>query len=82
MKMIHMNVPGSKSATLEGYILDCEIRFGLEKKRPAIVVCPGGGYLYCSPREAEPIALRYAAAASMPSSCAIPPGGRPAALHR
>ena len=62
MKMIHMNVPGSKSATLEGYILDCEIRFGLEKKRPAIVVCPGGGYLYCSPREAEPIALRYAAA--------------------
>ena len=62
MKMIHMNVPGSKSATLEGYILDCEISFGQDKKRPAIVVCPGGGYLYCSPREAEPIALRYAAA--------------------
>lgn len=62
MKMIHMNVPGSKAATLEGYILDCEIGFGLERKRPAIVVCPGGGYLYCSPREAEPIALRYAAA--------------------
>lgn len=62
MKMIHMNVPGSKNATLEGYILDCEITYGQEKKRPAIVVCPGGGYLYCSPREAEPIALRYAAA--------------------
>jgi acetyl esterase/lipase len=25
------------------------------------VVCPGGGYVYCSPREAEPVALRYAA---------------------
>ena len=62
MKMIHMTVPGSKNATLEGYILDCEISYGLNKKRPAIVVCPGGGYLYCSPREAEPIALRYAAA--------------------
>ena len=62
MKMIHMNVPGSKNAKLEGYILDCEISYGLEKKRPAIVVCPSGGYLYCSPREAEPIALRYAAA--------------------
>ena len=62
MKMIHVNVPGSKNATLEGYILDCEISFGLDKKRPAIVICPGGGYLYCSPREAEPIALRYAAA--------------------
>lgn len=62
MKMIHINVPGSKNATLEGYILDCEISYGQEKRRPAIVVCPGGGYLYCSPREAEPIALRYAAA--------------------
>lgn len=62
MKMIHMNVPGSEKATLEGYILDCEITFGQEKKRPAILICPGGGYLYCSPREAEPIALRYAAA--------------------
>ena len=61
MKMIHMTLPDSK-ATLEGYILDCEIAYGQEKKRPAIVVCPGGGYLYCSPREAEPIALRYAAA--------------------
>ena len=62
MKMIHMSVPGSAKATLEGYILDCEISFGQEKQRPAIVICPGGGYLYCSPREAEPIALRYAAA--------------------
>ena len=62
MKMIHIDIPGSKKATLEGYILDCEISYGQEKQRPAIVVCPGGGYLYCSPREAEPVALRYAAA--------------------
>lgn len=62
MKMIHMQCPGHPEATLEGYILDCEITYGQEKKRPAIVVCPGGGYLYCSAREAEPIALRYAAA--------------------
>ena len=61
MKMIHMNCPGHPEATLEGYILDCEISLGQEQRRPAIVVCPGGGYLYCSPREAEPIALRYAA---------------------
>ncbi len=31
------------------------------KKRPAVIICPGGGYEYCSVREAEPIALRYAA---------------------
>ena len=61
MKMIHMSVPGHPEATLEGYILDCEISLGQETNRPAIVVCPGGGYVYCSPREAEPVALRYAA---------------------
>lgn len=30
--------------------------------RPAMIVCPGGGYKYLSAREAEPIALRYLAA--------------------
>ena len=29
--------------------------------RPSIVICPGGGYAYRSPREAEPIALAFAA---------------------
>ena len=27
--------------------------------RPAVVICPGGGYHFCSEREAEPIALRF-----------------------
>lgn len=31
------------------------------KKRPAVLVCPGGAYLNCSDREAEPVALRFAA---------------------
>lgn len=61
MKTIHMTCPDHPEATLEGYILDCEISLGQEMNRPAIVVCPGGGYVYCSPREAEPVALRYAA---------------------
>lgn len=61
MKMIHMAVPGHEDATLEGYILDCELTLGQDTERPAILVCPGGGYVYCSPREAEPVALRYAA---------------------
>lgn len=30
-------------------------------KRPAVVICPGGGYEYCSEREAEPVAMRFAA---------------------
>ena len=61
MKMIHIHCPDHPEATLEGYILDCEISLGQDVNRPAIVVCPGGGYVYCSPREAEPVALRYAA---------------------
>ncbi len=61
MKMIHLNVPGSGNATVEGYILDCEITLGQFENRPAVVICPGGGYMFCSPREAEPIALAYTA---------------------
>ncbi|HWR66403.1 MAG TPA: alpha/beta hydrolase [Bellilinea sp.] len=30
--------------------------------RPAVLICPGGGYLYCSEREGEPIALAFMAA--------------------
>lgn len=61
MKMINISIPGQPDATLEGYILDCELTLGQESERPAVIVCPGGGYLYCSPREAEPVALAYAA---------------------
>ena len=68
MKMLHINLPDHPEATLEGYLLDCEITLGQDATRPAIVVCPGGGYAYCSPREAEPVALRYAAAGFTPSA--------------
>lgn len=61
MKYICIDIPGHPKAKLEGYLLNCDITLGLEKNRPAVVVCPGGGYVYCSPREAEPVALSYAA---------------------
>ena len=28
-------------------------------KRPCLVICPGGGFAFCSPREAEPISLKF-----------------------
>ena len=31
------------------------------KNRPAVVICPGGGYEFVSAREGEPVAMRYAA---------------------
>ena len=61
MKLINMTCPDHPEATLEGYVLDCEVLYGQQRKRPAVIVCPGGGYVYCSPREGEPVALRYAA---------------------
>ncbi len=30
-----------------------------DKKRPTLLICPGGGYCMCSQREAEPIALAF-----------------------
>lgn len=61
MKMFHMTLPDHPTATLDGYILDCDLAFGQYANRPAIVVCPGGGYVYCSRAEGEPVAMAYAA---------------------
>lgn len=59
--MFHMAIPGHPTATLDGYVLDCELTLGQYQKRPAVVVCPGGGYVYCSRAEGEPVAMAYAA---------------------
>ncbi len=61
MRMIKMECPNHPEATVEGYLLDCEITLGQDVNRPAVVICPGGGYVYCCPREAEPVALAYSA---------------------
>lgn len=45
-------------AELTCYAYDITEETG-EKKRPAVVICPGGGYDYCSAREAEFVALRF-----------------------
>lgn len=49
----------NKEVTLTSYILDNseEIRIN---KRPSIIICPGGGFLNTSDREAEPIAMKFA----------------------
>jgi acetyl esterase/lipase len=47
--------------TLTTYILADSPEMLNGKKRPAVLICPGGAYLNCSDREAEPVALRFAA---------------------
>lgn len=59
--MIHEVIPmktknSSEDARLTTYIIDHSEEIGINK-RPAVVVCPGGGYGFVSDREAEMIAL-------------------------
>jgi len=46
---------------LQTYIHENSLEFQTDKTRPAVIICPGGGYLGTSDREAEPVALRFAA---------------------
>lgn len=61
MNYFHISLPDHPEATLDAYILDCDLTLGQFTERPAIVVCPGGGYVYCSRAEGEPVAMSYAA---------------------
>ena len=51
---------GSRDPRLDVYLPEnlTEMRRG-DRKRPSVLVCPGGGYGFCSQREAEPIALHF-----------------------
>ena len=51
----------TESATLTAYIQDRSEDLSNATVRPAVLVLPGGGYAFCSDREAEPIALAYLA---------------------
>ena len=56
-----------KRAILTGYIRE-EIQARKGRKRPAVIICPGGAYERCSDREAEPAAVQFLA---MGSHCFI-----------
>jgi acetyl esterase/lipase len=65
-KVININVDyqaagleGSADPKLYTYIISHSPEMDYHKKRPAVIVCPGGGYVMTSDREAEPIALRF-----------------------
>jgi acetyl esterase/lipase len=50
-----------QDVTLTTYVLSDSAELLNGKKRPAVLICPGGAYLNCSDREAEPVALRFVA---------------------
>lgn len=48
----------SNEATLTGYILDNSAEVDADRTRPAVLICPGGGYRFTSDKEAEPVAIK------------------------
>ena len=54
-------VPSSRGAQIpmDVYVPRVSREIEPDIRRPAIVVCPGGGYAFCSERESEAIALRF-----------------------
>ena len=49
-------------AKLYTYFLDNSPEIDSKRTRPAIVLCPGGGYRFTSDREAEAVAMQFLAA--------------------
>lgn len=47
--------------TLTTYVLDDSSEMLNGAPRPAVIICPGGGFFSCSDREAEPVAMYFAA---------------------
>ncbi|WP_110589612.1 alpha/beta hydrolase [Microbacterium suaedae] len=51
---------GRDDVTLTTYVLDDSAEMLGGAARPAVLILPGGGYLSCSDREGEPIAMAFA----------------------
>jgi acetyl esterase/lipase len=54
-KRIQLN----QTAYVDTYLLHQSKEYNVGKKRPLVIVCPGGGYAFTSDREAEVIALKF-----------------------
>lgn len=57
MRLYEHTLPGG--ARLVGYLRDVSDKMPDYNTRPAVVVLPGGGYEYCSDREADPVAMNF-----------------------
>lgn len=79
--------PENAACSLICYGIRTPAAVSASRKRPAVLILPGGGYSYTSEREAEPVALRFAAAGYAPfvlhyscAPCSFPVALREAAL--
>ena len=61
MKTETFKITEREGVTLTTYLLDTSKEMPNMQVRPAILVIPGGGYHFCSDREAEPVAMEFLA---------------------
>src|SRR5699024_1339461 len=61
---IHMKIEtlAIHGASLTVYLRDAEEVMPMAQARPLVLVVPGGGYSHVSPREGDPVAVRFLAA--------------------
>lgn len=59
MNVFEQKLMESSEAKLTGYLHETSAEMPQRTLRPAMLVLPGGGYEFCSDREAEPIALAW-----------------------
>ena len=62
MKVERIILNQKRNVTLDAFVQDVGGEYRFVTARPAVIVIPGGGYQFCSDREAEPIALQYLSA--------------------
>lgn len=59
MRTLEVTINSREDVSLTVYLQDVEKEFRNITKRPAVLIIPGGGYQFCSDREADPVAFAY-----------------------
>ena len=59
MKFIRKEFENDQTAYVDAYILDGEISYQITRQRPALIICPGGGYLMRATKEKEAVAMEF-----------------------
>lgn len=62
MTTLEYTLSKERNVTLTCFLQKISSEYVNVKKRPAMVILPGGGYQWCSDREADPVAFPYLAA--------------------
>jgi acetyl esterase/lipase len=59
METEKLTLNAARGVTLTAYLQQTGGEFANISRRPAVLILPGGGYSFCSEREADPIAFAY-----------------------